>query len=89
MNTMPPELGAFCRVKLSFRGAYELGFNVTIGVDSMTDLSAEAYVNSITRIFPRLGQTGTTQEIIDVLKRRDRQWNGFTTCLTSSAALFL
>jgi nicotinamidase-related amidase len=53
------------------QGAYELGFNVTIAVDSMTDLSAEAYVNSTARIFPRLGQTGTTQEIIDVLKRRD------------------
>jgi nicotinamidase-related amidase len=53
------------------RGAYELGFNVTLAVDSMTDLSAEAHVNSIARIFPKLGETGTTQEIIDVLKRRD------------------
>jgi hypothetical protein len=31
----------------------------------MTDLNPDAYLNSITRIFPRLGETGTTQEIAD------------------------
>jgi hypothetical protein len=36
----------------------------------MTDRSAEAHANSIARIFPRLGETGTTEEIIDLLDRR-------------------
>jgi hypothetical protein len=33
----------------------------------MTDTNPDAHINSITRIFPRLGETGTTQEIIDLL----------------------
>ena len=50
------------------RQAYELGFNVTLAVDAMTDTNSDAHINSITRIFPRLGETGTTQEIIELLK---------------------
>ena len=33
----------------------------------MTDMSLDAHRNTITRIFPRLGETGTTQEIIELL----------------------
>jgi nicotinamidase-related amidase len=55
-------------VESTARYAYELGFNVTLAVDAMTDLSAEAHNNSIARIFPRLGETGTTQEVIDLLE---------------------
>ena len=54
-------------VESTARQAHELGFNVTLAVDAMTDLSAEAHTNSITWIFPRLGETGTTQEIIALL----------------------
>ena len=54
-------------VESTARHAYEYGFNVTLAVDAMTDLSAEAHTNSITWIFPRLGETGTTQEIIALL----------------------
>jgi hypothetical protein len=34
----------------------------------MTDTSREAHINSVTRIFPRLGETGATCEIIDLLE---------------------
>ena len=34
----------------------------------MTDMSPEAHRNILTRIFPRLGETGTTREIIDRLE---------------------
>jgi nicotinamidase-related amidase len=54
-------------VESTARHAHELGFNVALAVDAMTDLSADAHHNSITRIFPRLGETGTTQQIIDLL----------------------
>jgi nicotinamidase-related amidase len=54
-------------VESTARHAHENGFNVTLAIDAMTDLSAEAHANSISRIFPRLGETGTTQEIIDLL----------------------
>ena len=40
--------------------AYDLGFIVTLAVDAMT-------ADSLARIFPRLGETGTTREIIDLL----------------------
>ena len=54
-------------VESTARQAYEHGFNVALAVDAMTDMSPEAHLNSVTRIFPRLGETGTTREIIDLL----------------------
>ncbi|EHP40310.1 nicotinamidase/isochorismatase family protein [Cupriavidus basilensis OR16] len=54
-------------VESTARQAHELGFNVTLAVDAMTDMNLEAHVNSITRIFPRLGETGTAREIIGLL----------------------
>jgi len=56
-------------VEATARQAYELGFNITFATDAMTDRDAEAHHNSVTRIFPRIGETGTTQEIIDLLGR--------------------
>jgi nicotinamidase-related amidase len=55
-------------VESTARYASELGFNVTLVVDAMTDLNADAHTNSITRIFPRLGETGTTQEVLALLE---------------------
>ncbi|THD11866.1 cysteine hydrolase family protein [Metallibacterium scheffleri] len=54
-------------VESTARQAHELGFNVALAIDAMTDMSPEAHLNSITRIFPRLGETGTVREIIDRL----------------------
>lgn len=54
-------------VESTARQAHELGLNVTLAVDAMTDLNPDAHSNSITRIFPRLGETGSTQQIIDLL----------------------
>jgi nicotinamidase-related amidase len=54
-------------VESTARQAHELGFNVTLAVDAMTDMNSDAHDNSVTRIFPRLGETGTTQEIIHLL----------------------
>lgn len=54
-------------VESTARHAHELGFNVTLAIDAMTDLDPDAHANSVKRIFPRLGETGATQEIIDLL----------------------
>jgi nicotinamidase-related amidase len=54
-------------VESTARQAYEQGFNVTLAVDAMTDLRSEAHAYCLTNVFPRLGETGTTQEIIDLL----------------------
>jgi nicotinamidase-related amidase len=54
-------------VEATARQAYELGFHVTLAVDAMMDLSSEAHENSVTRIFPKLGETGSTDDIITLL----------------------
>lgn len=58
-------------VESTARQAYEAGFNVTLAIDAMTDTRAEAHAYSIGSIFPRLGETGTTQQVIDLLAQRD------------------
>jgi nicotinamidase-related amidase len=44
-------------VPQSARHAYELGFNVVVAIDAVTDMNHDAHANSITR------------EIIDLLQR--------------------
>lgn len=56
-------------VEVTARQAYELGFNVTLTTDAVTDMQSDAHTYSITRVFPRIGETGTTQEIINLLKK--------------------
>jgi nicotinamidase-related amidase len=63
-------------VESTARHAHELGFNVALAIDAMTDMNADAHHNSITRIFPRLGETGTTLEIIDLLEAASRGEKG-------------
>jgi len=55
-------------VESTARQAHELGFNVALAIDAMTDLSPEAHANSVTRIFPKLGETAATQHILDRLE---------------------
>jgi nicotinamidase-related amidase len=57
-------------VESTARAAYELGYNVTLAIDAMTDTNADAHSNSLMRIFPRLGETGSTQEVISRVERR-------------------
>jgi nicotinamidase-related amidase len=60
-------------VESTARQAYELGFNVTLAIDAMTDARPEAHAYSLTHVFPRLGETGTAQQIIDLLSARSTQ----------------
>ena len=55
-------------VESTARHAHELGFNVTLAIDAMADTNADAHANSIARIFPRLGETGTTDEVLALLE---------------------
>lgn len=54
-------------VESTARQAHEHGLNVTLAIDAMTDVNADAHTNSVTLIFPRLGETGTVREIADLL----------------------
>ncbi|WFU33576.1 isochorismatase family protein [Bradyrhizobium brasilense] len=56
-------------VESTARQAYEAGFNVTLAIDAMTDARPHAHAYSIEHVFPRLGETGSTQAIIDLVER--------------------
>lgn len=56
-------------VEATARQAYEQGFHVTLALDAMTDVREEAQEYSIRNVFPRLGETGSAEEIISILKR--------------------
>jgi nicotinamidase-related amidase len=51
-------------VESTARSAYDLGYHVTLAVDAMTDLVAEAHRHSVEKIFPRLGETATTDDVL-------------------------
>lgn len=55
-------------VEATARQAYELGYNVTLAIDAMTDMRLEAHDYSMKNVFPRLGETGTCQDVIDLLE---------------------
>jgi nicotinamidase-related amidase len=58
-------------VESTARFASELGYNVTLAIDAMSDLKIEAHDNTIAHIFPRLGERGTAQEIAALLESRE------------------
>lgn len=54
-------------VESTARSAHEHGYHVTIATDAVTDLDAEAHRHSLEKIFPRLAETGTTDEVVALL----------------------
>ncbi|MDR3493136.1 MAG: isochorismatase family protein [Ancalomicrobiaceae bacterium] len=57
-------------VESTARQAYEVGLNVTLAVDAMADRVPTAHANSVGTIFPRLGEVGTTDDILTLLAAR-------------------
>ena len=55
-------------VESTARAAHEHGYNVTIATDASSDLDGDAHNNSVSKIFPRLGETATTAEILALLE---------------------
>jgi nicotinamidase-related amidase len=56
-------------VESTARAAHEHGYHVTLATDAMADRSAETHEHSVRRIFPRLGETGSTAEILELLAK--------------------
>jgi len=54
-------------VESTARFAHELGYNVTIAVDAVTDVSMAAHANAVSYIFPQLGTTATSSQIIELV----------------------
>jgi len=55
-------------VESTARAAHEHGYHVVLVTDAMTDRDAGAHDNSVERIFPKLGETGTTAEVLELLE---------------------
>lgn len=56
-------------VESTARQAFERNYNVTLATDAMSDLTPDAHASSVERIFPRLGESGTTDEVLALLDR--------------------
>ena len=55
-------------IESTARDAYDRGYHVTIAADAITDPTPEGHQRSLERVFPALGQVGTTAEIIALLR---------------------
>jgi nicotinamidase-related amidase len=58
-------------VESTARAAHEHGYHVVLATDAMTDLDPEAHQYSVERIFPRLGETTTSAEVVARLAAGD------------------
>ncbi|MGW0883549.1 hydrolase [Streptomyces sp. NPDC002671] len=56
-------------VESTARDAYAHGYHVTLATDAMADSDPAAHAGSVERIFPRLGESGTTEEILELLAK--------------------
>lgn len=54
-------------VESTARGAHDLGYNVTLVLDAMTDRDEASHRHSAEKIFPRLGETGSTDDVLRLL----------------------
>ncbi|MEU0969313.1 hydrolase [Streptomyces sp. NPDC005917] len=56
-------------VESTARDAYAHGYHVTLATDAMADADPEAHGGSVERIFPRLGESGSTAEVLELLAK--------------------
>jgi nicotinamidase-related amidase len=54
-------------VESTARSAFDLGYNVVLVVDAMTDRDPDLHSRSVEKIFPRLGETDTTADVLNRL----------------------
>lgn len=60
-------------VESTARDAWERGYELIFAEDGMTGLTAEGRLNSLTRIFPRIGRVRKSDEVIVQLQKRQAQ----------------
>jgi nicotinamidase-related amidase len=56
-------------VESTARAAHEHGYHVVLATDAMADRDADLHENSVQRIFPRLGETAATGDIVAMLDK--------------------
>jgi nicotinamidase-related amidase len=55
-------------VESTARDAWERSYNLAFAVDAMTDLNADAHDRALRIIFPRMGELGSTEEVLVKLR---------------------
>jgi nicotinamidase-related amidase len=55
-------------VESTARSAFDFGYNVVLVRDGMTDRDAEVHRVSVEKIFPRIGEVDTTDNVLKLLK---------------------
>ncbi|MFF3215728.1 hydrolase [Streptomyces sp. NPDC002886] len=55
-------------VESTARSAWEHSYDLVFAQDATTDMDAAAHTHTFTKIFPRLGQVGTTDDVLTALK---------------------
>lgn len=55
-------------VESTARSAYDLGYNAVFVTDAMTDRDADSHRHSVEKIFPRLGESTTTDVVLAKLQ---------------------
>ena len=56
-------------VEATARNAHDFGYHVTLVTDAMTDLNADAHRFMVEQLFPRIGETATTEDVLQILAR--------------------
>ena len=56
-------------VESTARAAHEHGYHVVLAIDAMTDRDPDLHRSSVQRIFPRLGETATTDDVLAMLDK--------------------
>lgn len=54
-------------VESTARAAYDLGYDVVVGGDAVTDRSLDSHENTLSRVVPALGVITTTSEVLGAL----------------------
>ncbi|WKU47715.1 isochorismatase family protein [Streptomyces sp. VNUA116] len=54
-------------VESTARAAHEHGYHVTVVTDAVTDTDPEVHRVAVEKVFPRLAETGTTDEVLKLL----------------------
>lgn len=55
-------------VESTARSAHEHGYHLTLVTDAMADLDPDAHRHAVDKIFPLIGQIGTTAEVLALLE---------------------
>ena len=62
-------LMAHVGVESTARSACNYGYNTVTVIDAMTDFDKDAYTNSVEKVFPRISERATTDEVLELIQR--------------------